>query len=243
MADNSFTLIVDMPGQEPRQHEFTADLTTLGRGPDNDLQILVSEVSVKHAQFKKEGDGIKIVDSGSTNGTKVNGVRIDTAGRVLGAMDQLLLGETIKAYFVPTAMLAATPAAELIASLASQPKPAATPQTAPVAIAVKPAVALPAATPGASTVRLDQVRPSGPGPVVAPKPGAPPAAAPGPPKVAPGPPKVAPSAPGAPAAPAAPGGAPAAPRPVAPVPLQRPSAPGAPPSVPLPPSPAKSGDE
>ncbi len=236
MADNSFTLLVDMPGQEPRQHEITADLTTLGRGPDNDLQILVSEISVKHAQFKKEGDGVKIVDSGSTNGTKVNGVRIDTAGRVLSAMDHLLLGETIKAYFVPTAMLAATPAAELIVSLASPPKVAATPETAPVAIAVKPAVALPAATPGASTVRLDQVRPSGPGPVVAPKPGAPPAAAPGPPRVAP-------SAPGAPAAPTPPGVNPAAPKPVAPVPLQRPGAPGAPPSVPLPPSPTKPGGE
>jgi len=228
MAENTFTLVVDMPGQDPVQHEITADLVNVGRGPDNDLQILISEVSVKHAQLKQEGDAVKILDLGSTNGTKVNGVRIDTAGRVLGAMDQLLLGETIKAYFVPTAMLATTPAAELITSLAAQAKPPEE-STAPVAVAVKPAAVAAGPAAGAATVRLDQVKPSGPGPVVAPKPGGAPPVAPGPPRVAPGPPAATP-----------PGSAPSAPRPVAPVPLQRP-APGTPPSPPRPPSPPKPG--
>lgn len=266
VMSSKFSLIVSMPDGGPVTHDLTGDSLSLGRGPDNDIQVLVSEVSVKHGELKAEGEGFKITDGGSTNGTLVNGGKVGAEGTALAPMDKILLGATISAYFVPSAVLAATPAAELIASIEASPKKAATPGTAKVAVAVaatpgapgvKPAVAVPVSSPaaGATTVKLDQVRPGppAPGPAKPPGPAAPAApAAPGPPKpgaptpVVPGsikPPGAAPSAPAGPPPPAQPAPAPApggppAPKPVSPVPLKRPGAGGPPapaaPSVPLP---------
>lgn len=257
MSSQEFSLIVQVPDQEPTRHDLTGDSITIGRGPDNGIQVLVSEVSVKHGEFKAEGGGYRLVDVGSTNGTAVNGSQINSDGVELTPMDKVVLGKTINAYYVPKAVLESTPIAELIQSIDSaSPAAAEKPATEPVAVKaatpgaaqpgpaqpkpaapgaptpVKPAVALPAqaAAEGATTVRLDQVKPGG-GPVApklptAPKPGGAPAA------------PAAPAAPGG--GPPAPGGGPAAPKPVAPIPLKRPGAGGAPsPSIPLPKKPGE----
>ncbi len=258
VMSSKFSLIVSMPDQGPVTHDLVGDTLSLGRGPASDIQVLVAEVSVKHGELKADGDGFKISDPGSTNGTLVNGAKVGAEGVALSPMDKILLGATISAYFVPTAVLAATPAEELISSIEASPKKAATPGTAKVAVAVpaapgapvaKAAVALPApgADAGATTVKLDQVRPGAPAPGPAKPPGPAAPAAPKPAPVVPGsikPPGVAPAAPAGPPKPpaAAPGppapGGPPAPKPVSPVPLTRPGAGGPPapaaPSVPLP---------
>ena len=51
-------------------------LTTVGRKPGNTLQILDNSVSGSHAQLSADGAGITVKDTGSTNGTRVNGERI-----------------------------------------------------------------------------------------------------------------------------------------------------------------------
>lgn len=273
MASTDFSLIVRLPEEGLTRFDLSGERTTLGRGPDNDIQILVSEVSVSHAEFTTAGEAARIVDKGSTNGTLLNGTKVGPEGVEITPMSKLVLGATIDGYLVPSAVLASTPMEELAATIDAN---ATKPETAPVAVAAasgaKPAVAIAApasAAPGAQTVRLDQVKPTAkPGPVAPKAPGAPPAplkppGAPGAPKIAapipggppaPAAPKLpAPAAPGqsAPPPPPAPGGAPApGVRPAAPVPLKRPApGGGAPPPAPnaptiaLPKTPPKPGGQ
>ncbi|HQZ27646.1 MAG: FHA domain-containing protein [Verrucomicrobiales bacterium] len=246
MSQNAFSLIVCLPGEAPVRHDLTDATASLGRSPENSIQMLVAEVSVKHGSLVPTANSFHLVDGGSTNGTKVNGVVVGAEGIELTPMAKILFGTVVHAYFVPTAILDSTPMDELIASL-NAAAPGAQPKTAPIAIAQ--AVPLPVGTPaaGAATVKLDQVRTPGPGPVAPAKlpapggplraPGAPPAALP--PRAPGAPPAAAPRAPGPPQPgklPIAPpaGGAPT------PVPLKKP-VPGAPPSIPLPKLPPKPG--
>jgi hypothetical protein len=48
-------------------------VTTLGRALDNDIVVESSEVSRHHARLELDGDGLRIIDLNSTNGTQVNG--------------------------------------------------------------------------------------------------------------------------------------------------------------------------
>jgi hypothetical protein len=230
MSESSFSLIVALPGEEPVAHELQGDAITFGRSPENEIQILIAEVSVRHGQLVREGDGYRLVDPGSTNGTRVNGRQVGPEGVILNPMDRILLGTIAPAYFVPTSMLATNAPSQLVATIEASAPPARV-KTAPVAAAVPLAPPSPAAPGGPATVKLDQVRAPGPGVRPAPAPTAPrlpatPAAgapAPGapvpaplrPPGVAPVAPPKAPGAPGIPA-PARPAALPAAAVPVKP---------------------------
>ncbi len=260
MSSQAFSLIVCLPDEAPARHDLTDTEVTIGRSPENGLQVLVAEVSVRHGSIGRSGDSFVLADSGSTNGTAVNGVPVGPEGVVLSPMDKIIFGTLARAYFVPSVVLDSTPIEELIASIEAAPKAVqavAQPKTAPVAIAVRAAVPLrgaPAA--GAATVKLDQVRSPAPGGVrpaavpIAPRQPLPGAPAGGPPKPPGAPAAPTPlSPPGAPAASAAPRPAgvqpaklptaPPAGGPPAPIPLKRP-APGAP-TIPLPKLPPKPG--
>jgi len=212
MPNQEFSLIVSMPDQDPSQHKLEGDSVSVGRGPDSGIQILVAEVSVQHGAFEATEEGWKLVDGGSTNGTKVNGAPVGD-GVELSPMDRILFGDTIPAYFVPTAVLEATPVEELIGCIDAEKKDAPAPvaEAAPAA-PVKPAATAPSS--GNSTVKLGQVKPGAPVPVAAqttpamPAPVAPGGGAPAAPKL---PPKPG-GAPTAPKLPPKPGGAPTAPK-------------------------------
>lgn len=49
----------------------------VGRSPGSDIVIATEYVSGRHARFRLLGDSLAIEDLGSTNGTFVNGVRIE----------------------------------------------------------------------------------------------------------------------------------------------------------------------
>ncbi|MEU3483828.1 FHA domain-containing protein [Streptomyces sp. NPDC033754] len=49
---------------------------TLGRNGDNSIVIVGGNVSRFHAEVRREGHGFVLYDSGSINGTRVNGVRV-----------------------------------------------------------------------------------------------------------------------------------------------------------------------
>ena len=204
MPNQEFSLIVSMPDQDPSQHKLEGDSVSVGRGPDSGIQILVAEVSVQHGAFEATEEGWKLVDGGSTNGTKVNGAPVGD-GVELSPMDRILFGDTIPAYFVPTAVLEATPVEELIGCIDAEKKDAPAPvaEAAPAAAApaapVKPAATAPSS--GNSTVKLGQVKPGAPVPVAAQTTPAMPA-----------PVALGGDAPGAPKLPPKPGGAPAAPK-------------------------------
>ena len=65
------------PDGQAFEAELTADLMTVGRTEDNDMEIPDGSVSSHHGQFTNEGGHWVFTDLGSTNGTKVNGERVD----------------------------------------------------------------------------------------------------------------------------------------------------------------------
>jgi hypothetical protein len=76
--------------------EYSVDSAplTIGRGGQNDVAIDGDEfASARHVRFEPRRDGVWVQDLGSTNGTYVNGVRVDGARR-LEPGDIVRVGET-----------------------------------------------------------------------------------------------------------------------------------------------------
>ncbi|NOU30065.1 MAG: FHA domain-containing protein [Polyangiaceae bacterium] len=71
----------------------------VGRNGDCDLVLEVQGVSGRHARIVRVADGYQISDDGSTNGTKVGGVRLRPGTpRALTHGDQLLFGTVAASY-------------------------------------------------------------------------------------------------------------------------------------------------
>jgi pSer/pThr/pTyr-binding forkhead associated (FHA) protein len=81
------------PLPEELHYDFDQERIAIGRGPGADVRIPHLSVSDAHATVRAEPDGYAIVDHGSTNGTKVNGVAL-TAQRKkkLGDGDVIEIG-------------------------------------------------------------------------------------------------------------------------------------------------------
>ena len=73
---------------------------TIGRDGDCDVVLGHSEVSRRHAEIVRDGEGFMVVDLGSLNGTKVNGVGIDQ--RRLSPGDEIMIGGVAKLRFEST---------------------------------------------------------------------------------------------------------------------------------------------
>jgi hypothetical protein len=94
----------------PKIHLTTTDGTSLefeitervsfGRAEGNDAVIPDGSVSSNHGEFAPHGDGIEITDKGSTNGTFINGERIQTG--VINPGDAFKLG-SVEGYVVGAA--------------------------------------------------------------------------------------------------------------------------------------------
>jgi pSer/pThr/pTyr-binding forkhead associated (FHA) protein len=68
--------------------------TTIGRGSDNDLVLPDQQVSRRHARLERGPEGWFLTDLGSTNGTYVNGQRIQ--GRVqIQIGDRVSIGSSV----------------------------------------------------------------------------------------------------------------------------------------------------
>lgn len=65
---------------------------TIGRLPECNITLNDPNVSRHHAEVRPQGNGFVIVDQGSTNGIKVNGVRVTQ--QVLNDGDQITIGNT-----------------------------------------------------------------------------------------------------------------------------------------------------
>ena len=66
-----------------RVYEFAGEKTTVGRGDHNTLTIHDSSVSHSHAEVLVYGTEVIVRDLGSSNGTYVNGVRLQAQQRSL----------------------------------------------------------------------------------------------------------------------------------------------------------------
>ena len=57
-------------------HELSDQLISVGRSPENAIQVDDPSVSGRHAEFILSGENYELHDAGSTNGTRVNGAPI-----------------------------------------------------------------------------------------------------------------------------------------------------------------------
>ena len=85
------TLLVVRQGPEiGTRYSLVGDQVTVGRVPDNQIQLDDVTVSRQHAVFVREGDDWVVRDLGSLNGTYVNNERVDEA--VVRHGDDLQIG-------------------------------------------------------------------------------------------------------------------------------------------------------
>ena len=71
-----------------RSFSIVHDVTVIGRREDCDFRIPLGEISRKHCRLIKDGDTLRAEDLGSSNGTYVNGNRVQEA--------ELAPGDTLK---------------------------------------------------------------------------------------------------------------------------------------------------
>jgi len=80
--------------QDGEGFELNSAQLTIGRGNQNDIPIATDEyASARHARFEPPQDGVWVQDLGSTNGTFLNGTRLDRPRR-LAQGDIVRIGET-----------------------------------------------------------------------------------------------------------------------------------------------------
>src|SRR5690554_5916542 len=84
--------------------DLTAETVTIGRGRRNDFVIQDNEVSREHCRLVRVLNDYEIHDLNSTNGTFVNGRRVDSSGWLLTAGAVIELGDSITLEYVPTEM-------------------------------------------------------------------------------------------------------------------------------------------
>jgi len=82
-------------------YDLENEVTTIGRNPENDLSIEDGSISSNHARISITPDGTLLEDLGSTNGTKVNGAKIDSIvlldgeSIVFGSVEVEYLGDAV----------------------------------------------------------------------------------------------------------------------------------------------------
>jgi pSer/pThr/pTyr-binding forkhead associated (FHA) protein len=84
-------VIITVPDKTPQPYRFQLDrqVVSIGRGSVNDIAIDCGSVSVKHAEMVRIEGGYELRDLASTNGTKLNGERMDVVPLRNGANVQL----------------------------------------------------------------------------------------------------------------------------------------------------------
>ncbi len=93
----SHRLLIQRRGRRPQVFRLLQSTVIIGRGKGTDLLLPDISVSRQHARVEKVGDkGHKIVDLGSQNGTKVNGLKVKE--QQLKSGDELQVGKFLLIY-------------------------------------------------------------------------------------------------------------------------------------------------
>ncbi len=97
-SNKRYSLAVIMGANAGQIHTVAKPRIILGRGADSDVQLQDSEVSRRHAMLEIHLDEASVVDLGSTNGTYVDGVRIQRA--TIYSNQEFSLGTTTLMFIV-----------------------------------------------------------------------------------------------------------------------------------------------
>ncbi|MGQ9467897.1 MAG: FHA domain-containing protein, partial [Anaerolineae bacterium] len=84
-------LVISIPGQPVQEVPLARPMVTIGRRPDNDIVLPLDYVSGHHGRLEQRGDAWVYTDLGSTNGTSVNGRRVQEV--ILRDGDILRIGD------------------------------------------------------------------------------------------------------------------------------------------------------
>lgn len=123
MAPQSFQLVVRTGPNPGKIYPLTKNEISLGRDIANDIVISDAEVSRHHARMVAQGGSYILEDTGSTNGTYVNGQRL-MGPHMLRPGELILLGENVSLSFEPAqADLDATMVASNVPSMPATPPP------------------------------------------------------------------------------------------------------------------------
>ncbi len=87
------SLFVIQGRDQGRRFELQGSRCTIGRDKSSDVRLVDHEVSRRHAEIRSDGGEYELVDRQSSNGTFVNGERIER--RVLGSGDRIQVGRSL----------------------------------------------------------------------------------------------------------------------------------------------------
>lgn len=95
-------LVVKIPDQPVRCYRFTGDRIQIGRGQNNHLKIDLQAISNVHCEFVHDStlDRWIFRDLRSTNGSKVNGAKLEGETVSLADGDQVVLGDDIELHYL-----------------------------------------------------------------------------------------------------------------------------------------------
>ncbi len=102
----TYNLIVSSPGDAEAHYSLSARQILIGRSASCPITVDANPVSSLHCELTLTDEGYTIADSGSRNGTKVNGASIDSSPILLRNGDLVLLGESATAKFIEVAQVA-----------------------------------------------------------------------------------------------------------------------------------------
>ena len=91
LAPGTALLVVKRGPSSGARFLLDAAMTTAGRHPESDIFLDDITVSRRHAEFRRDDDGFRVVDVGSLNGTYVNRARVDDV-RLVNA-DEVQVGK------------------------------------------------------------------------------------------------------------------------------------------------------
>jgi DNA-binding response OmpR family regulator len=113
MSEASIPYLSDPSGQE---HPLGNPVTRMGRAVENEIVILDKRLSREHAVIRREGRRVFVEDLGSTNGTYLNGERLQHSVQLRDG-DQIRVGDVGFTFHDPEMTSVETPFPELDVNL------------------------------------------------------------------------------------------------------------------------------
>ena len=86
---SDLVLVIEGGERDGERFALRSNRLTIGRAPGSDLLLKDGSVSSKHALLKLEGIVLEVEDLGSTNGTFVDGERVEHARVEIGGSFQI----------------------------------------------------------------------------------------------------------------------------------------------------------